>query len=323
MAGGQWQVSLSGKLLTVTANVPLKPGAVVRAVVEQVGGRVLLRVVPDSLQARLAQTLGLPESPELGVAIAALMRSHMALSSEQITSVFKALVRLRRQDAGSARVLAMLHDRGLKLTADQVEELLLTLEGVQGWGNGGGSSRGRDFGDPGGRARDRETFARIQSPRSTRDAVGGALRYFCGRTTEIGDHLLQLFNHVSPLHERWLVIPFGYALSEDGDRQNEVGVNGSLRLLIAGQRADRARLYVQCAGGSWLFGWNLNPGGPETRRMEIHTDSDPGRRETGELFATVRKLGFIPPPAPAPLIASDGFSVGDGRPDLYEVNESL
>jgi len=337
VAGGQWQVSLSGKLLTVTAQVQLQPGAVMRAVVEKTAGRVLLRLIPDSLPARISQSLGLPNTPQLGLAVDALLQSHMALSAGQVTSVLKALLRLRRQDAGSARVLALLHDRGLSFTSDQVEELLTALEGAPAWAGDADGGQRRNYREPDGNHEEPESRSRPSARAGVRDAVGGALRFFCGRTAGIGDHLLQLFNHIPARHDGWVVIPFGYAVTErSGVRaQEEMSVNGSLRLHVTTQTArsvgpevDSARLYVSCGGSSWLFGWPLDgdrePGNPaETRRMEIHTDAEPGRASLRELFATVRRLGFVPPASLLPLSNSDGFSVGEPERGAFEVNESL
>ncbi|HUX13405.1 MAG TPA: hypothetical protein VMW87_10270 [Spirochaetia bacterium] len=330
LAGDAWQVSLSGKLLSVSSEVRLTIGTVLRAAVERLpNNRILLRLIPNDSGARVARQLGVPESPVLQMAINALVQSRIAIVPEQVSAVLTTLQRLRRQDEGAARVVALLHDRGLHLTAAQIEELLQALAGISDGGQSGefADRHPRDPKDPGADAGSGDVAGgnpRSNIEQDVMNAVGDAVRFFCMRTSEIGDHVLQLFNHLPAVHDRWLVIPFGYSVeaSEEGAQ----AVRGSLRLRVAGttgsEKVDRARLYVESDGESWLFAWPIRGAEKDQGAMEVFADGEFDRDRFDHLVHIVKGLGFAPPARIMPLAGTDGFTGGQEHIDIAFVDES-
>ncbi len=331
LTGDQWQVSLSGKLLAVTSNVRLTVGTVYRAGVERLPtGRILLRLIPNDSGLRIARQLGVPQSPALQMAINALVQSHMAIVPEQVSAVLATLQRLRRLDDGAARVVALLHDRGLHLTAAQIEELLQALAGISDGGQSGGFAGG-DPGDnrDGGEDEKSETSSgeKVGSDPDldVMAAVGDAVRFFCTRASEFGDHVLQLFNHLPAAHDRWLVIPFGYSV--ETAEETPLELRGSLRLRICAtggsQKADRARLFVDCGGESLLFAWPLDGSDNDRGALEVFANRKFDREQLDELKRVVSRLGFTAPELIMPLTDTDGFTGGQEHVEIEFVDESL
>jgi len=291
ISGARWQISLNGKVLSATVHLPAYPGMVLSArVTKMPGGKLILEVTPPAAEERIAAQLGLQPSPEIRSIVSALMSSVMPIQPARVEQILSLFLKLRTRNASAARILAMLEDRGINLTADQVEQLIQGIDanGVTGSGDGSGSF---DEPDKGGQRTDtpiRETPApepKLVEPEALSARLAELLHYFAERTASQDSHLLQLYNHVTAEHDHWIAIPFGYSL-------DEMHVHGSLRVRVrsVSSRSPQVALQVELSDDKWLFSWPLSASSQPQPMRIYHTGKS--RVDARALEEQLAKLGF-------------------------------
>lgn len=356
VGGNTWEVSVSGRAVEVRSNLRLEVGGTFRAVVTT--GRaesdrpvITLRIVdeqPASGIARLLTAAGVPDSQAARQLIAAFLNSGVPLLPDKLQTILYSYSKTKKRDPETARLLALASDRNLALTADEVDELLSALPETGGRGDStDGNGRREDPEDRGGARRGKtEPGAAVPgnsvgtSPRPPvpegavpgrsagepfdgggRDLFDGLIemaRFFVERKAEKSDSLLQLFNHLQPGHDRWVVVPFGY---EFGSRP----IRGTIRLRIApgtpGAAAgvDRMTLSVEAQGARWVFA--IAGGMASAFTNSGYRDRIASSAPYGELRETLSRRGVRLAAAIHPLSDCDGFGEAGNALDFSGVDE--
>jgi len=307
ISGARWQISLNGKVLSAAVHLPAKPGMILFARVANLpGGKLVLEVMPPAAEKRIAAQLGLQPSPDVRAVISALMSSGMSIQPARVEQILSLFMKLRTRSASTARILAMLDDRGINLSADQIEQLIQELgaNGGAGSESGSGSSDPRDQQERGTNSQVHESSApapQLVEPEALSARLAELLHYFVERTSSPDSHLLQLFNHVVAEHDHWIAIPFGYNL-------DDMAVHGSLRVRVrtGSNRSPQVALLVELSGDRWLISWPLTSS-DQFRPVRIY-HSGASRLDAQVVGEQLAGLGFKLTGGIHSLSESDGFS---------------
>jgi hypothetical protein len=238
LEAGRWLVSIRGRRIPVSAEVPLEPGARLLARVMVSGGRFLLRVTEPAVRPEAF----LAPAPADRIA-AAFLAAGLNPRPEEVQKVRRLLERLRLPPQGHARLAVMMLQKGMDLDSPGVAELLADLA----------------YGQSGGRGR-RQARPWPGKPERLAEELRGRLRRSGGGQTAA----LPLFNHLQIRPEQWFVIPYDYG-----------EVSGSIRLRRHSPAAEADRL-VLTTDGPWSFVLNRNAGG--YRLQAICAGTPPGAR---------------------------------------------
>jgi hypothetical protein len=173
-----------------------------RASVSLQGGRIYLRLLETEKLARHAlSNLSLPLTEEHKNVVAAMIKTGLPLKEELIARLVQQYRSLPGQDAFSARVLALLADKELLFSLEDIEKLIRSLTGaVEREGREGHRDprRQRGRGESGGRRREDKDRSRPSASdiRATVERSGGE------------EGVLAMFNHMRGRHDNWIVVPF-------------------------------------------------------------------------------------------------------------------
>ena len=272
LGSGKWQVSIEGTLRIVESGIPLVPGQRVRVTAAWNGPRLTLRAVSDSppLSSRLAEA-GVPDDELTRLVVMALRRSRMSLEPARILALRELLARLRNPDALRTRLAVMAADKGLKVSADFVEDLAELV-------HGGGGRQGRS----------RERRRQRDPAESGREAdAGRQIAEQCSRREDVGMPI-HLFNHRIADHENWIIVPY-LAHGDEGT------IQGSIRVRTAPDgRTDRANITALSGDRTWQFRLNRRAEGRWDVRLVCNKPPDGAghRRETRALREKLRNMGF-------------------------------
>ncbi len=213
-AAGKWAVAVRGKVYPATTEVPLDPGAVLRARVAAIQGKFVLtlsNVLPEQAQDAVRAALqagGFSPGTDAEVIARALARSGLPLLPETIQKVTAFLKRAGVDARVGARAAATLVDKRFGLAGETARSLLPVLSFGQKGGEDSRRYRGRK---PPGSPLDVKAFA------SSLAAVpGGAAS------------ALQTYNHTRAGSQTWVVIPFVFG--ETGTSPEE-RTAGTLKIL--------------------------------------------------------------------------------------------
>jgi hypothetical protein len=304
LAGDRWQLSIGGKLIPAKVEIPVQPGIILSVrIMKLPNGGLVLRLLDRSPATGLAARLGFPATADVQLIISALIRSGMPVQSEHVSELLAMLSRLKKKDSSAARLLAMLHDRGIRLTSAQIDLLLQEI------GDGSATPDRPGYGHQGERRPgDSPQDRNARESKRTVNQIASMIRRFTTGAESMDRSLLQVFNHIPAGHDHWVVIPFGYSANEDH-------VRGSIRVRLRsrGSRvfADRYALSANVEGEQWVFCW---AGGGEKRSIGVYTDCELGSHDRRRLESTLSDIGYRLTSGVQPLSATDGFSdLDDGR----------
>ncbi|MFO7848652.1 MAG: hypothetical protein R6V67_01720 [Spirochaetia bacterium] len=206
-SNGSWTLLLGGKELTVRSEAALIPGERMRARVSVQGGRVYLRLMDaDKLARHALSELRLPVTADYKNIVDSLIKTGLPLKEELITGLMRQYDSLSRQDFVSARILAVLFDKGLSFSSEDIESLIRAV---------GGPLEEREENRRRRREKERD---------GSQEDGGKEKKNGLPNSTEIrrqverseGDGgVLPLFNHIKGSHEHWVVVPFSITGRED------------------------------------------------------------------------------------------------------------
>jgi hypothetical protein len=253
LGAGRWLVSIRGRSIPVSAEVPLQPGTRLLARVLASGGRILLRVTDPALR---------PEAP-LGPApaeriVAAFLAAGLNPRPQEVQKLRRLLERLRLPPQSHARLAVMLLQKGMELDSPGVAGLL----GDLAYGQSGGRGRRQARPWPGKPGR-----------------LAGELRADLQRPGGGQPSALPLFNHLQNLPEQWFVIPYDYG-----------EVSGTIRLRRRPPAAEADRL-VLITDSPWSFVLNRSAGGFRLRALCAGAPGARAQRGWRRLAQKLQNLG--------------------------------
>ena len=285
----KWAVGLKGRVLPARTDLDLSPGSTLRARVQSAAGRIVFvldRGTPP-LPADALGRQGIPNTPEMQLIAAALVRSGRAVDPSSVEKVRALLAKTRLEARRGARAAATMLDKGIELSSEGAADLLELLCRGEPGGRDPRRRRGRPFPRDGREAR--ESLAAAAPPD--------------GPTSG-----LHVYNALRGKNETWIVVPFLY-------RQGDTDCPGSLRLLVdpfAG-RLRRMVVGVQPSGSAaWHFEFTLEG----SRRMTVYCDDESSvrsaRANLDTLTAKVHNMGIEVSDTVTEGREFDGFSSARG-----------
>jgi hypothetical protein len=236
----RYVLQIAGHRLTAHSSLNLQLGQALRARVDAQAGTVYLRVQNEqshSLRVFLQQQ-GLPVDKSAEAVVRSFVRSGLPLDPAEIRQARALLQRVRTPAERSARLVAILWDKGARPSEDFVHSLFSAVEGEPS--DSGTEGRRQDSGrhsygnphrhddNPGDGA---ESGAHEGQDPEKQDSHKQGEEDAYEEDEEVSSTEavtpLQLFNALKGREGRWLVVPFALQGSEESYR-------GSLRLFLDG-----------------------------------------------------------------------------------------
>ena len=272
LIGNKWAVSLGGRVFPATSSVALRPGVSLRAHADVSGRQVVLHLAQgtssDSAASAAEQNIDY-------LATVALLREGRGPDPSLIRLIASLIRKLKTPAGKTARLMAILADKGFDIEAAEADGLLKLLMREE---------------DPDGQEEGRNPGEKDQPP--DEEELKELL------TRQDDGSSLSLFNGISGSGDHWVIIPVHYG-----------GVVGSLRLLLRRDQGLR-RLVLDvstgtAAGKRWAFVL-------EGDRLKVLGDtSQPSRFLAREFAALRRKLqnrGVKSDDSISEIAGFDGFS---------------
>ncbi len=192
---GFFTVILNGRILQVQSKSFLFPGRHYRAEFIKFPGKIELRILEQKqLTAKVMETFSLPKTDEMKLILSALMNTGLAFTPSSIVALQRGSKHIRKKDSALFRLLAIMLDKNIPLTATNVESLYGYLSEHQ-------NKREN---------RDREK----DEDHKTTDSKNFILKKYILRDDK-NDTLLKFFNHSKGNHQNWLIIPLKYQTGDE------------------------------------------------------------------------------------------------------------
>ncbi len=225
-----WIVRMLGREIRVVSDLQLKTGAHLKATVQFESGKLLLKIDQQSHAINtVLHTSSLPDTENSRMIIQAFIAQGLPLREEHLKSALKLFSQLETKNQSVARLIAVIHDKGLLLTSEQLRRIQSYVWGEdpeqQHQSNDQeGNSHNRQSGHKEGSEQRRR---REKHSEQHKNKIKNRIQeYAAHKGTE--SSLLQLFNHKQASHQNWIIIP----LSFKGYRENDVPDTGVLRLQV-------------------------------------------------------------------------------------------
>ncbi len=187
---GIFTVLLNGRILQVQSKTFLTPGRRYRAEFIKFPDKIELRILQQQqLTARVMETFSLPKTDEMKQILSALMNTGLAVTPPMITALQRGSRHVRKKDSALFRLLAVMLDKNLPLTAATVESLYGYFPDQQDKNDNHGSEKDEDH--------------------QTSGSENSILKKYILRE-DTNDTLLKFFNHSKGNHQNWLIIPLKY-----------------------------------------------------------------------------------------------------------------
>lgn len=248
LEGAKWAVAIRGHVFPAFSDLPLHPGAVLRARVSTAEGKILLTVtetVPDAVRAALLRQ-GLPAGGDAEMIAHILARSGLPILAETIQKVRALLTRTGMDPRRAARIAATMVDRGIDLGGAGAHALLPVL----GFGERGGEDhrryRGRQLPD---------------TPRAVKEFVNALPADASARPSP-----LQAYNHVRGKSQTWVVIPFVFT-------SHNQRIAGTMKILFDPFQSRPLAFTLSTEGISFHLPLRARPG-----KLAIYCDDERLRR---------------------------------------------
>jgi len=223
---GKWAVGVKGRVYPALSDLPLEPGAILKARVGGSAGRLILTVVsaePDAVLSALAAH-GIPAGGLEEIIARALARSGLSVLPETIQKLKTLLAQAGIEPRRGARSAATLVDKRIDPGSPVAAALLRVLAFGQKGGEDPRRYRGRQLPDTPGSVKE---WAHSLGPKAPRPSM------------------LQAYNHRAGRSQTWVVIPF--AFTSGGGR-----LEGTLKILFDVFRARPLALSIS-AGEVGLY----------------------------------------------------------------------
>ncbi len=221
-----WVVKMLGREVRVVSDLQLQVGARLRATVEFESGKLLLKIDQQSYAFKtLLQHSSLADTPHNRALLQAFMAQGLPIREAELKSARTLFSQLETQNAQTARLVALLQDKGLPLSAEQFKRLQSWV-----WGEEYTEQRG---GNPGQQHSQQHSGQHGQQQRSDREARKNQLSKNVTeevkeqlQSTSTKGSLLHLFNHRQARHDNWIIIPINFQSEDTGVLRLQVSALG-------------------------------------------------------------------------------------------------
>lgn len=233
-----WLVRMLGREVRVVSDLQLQVGARLKATVQFESGKLLLKIDQHSHALNtILQNSSLGDTPQNRALIQAFIAQGLPIREEGLQSALKLFSQLEVQDARSARLIAILQDKGLLLTADQFRRLQGQVFGDEspyerpqhqnqrgcdhgrqqnsGQQNSGQQNSGQQTGEHSGRQGGQQHSRPQDRENRLLKSVTGEVKEQVQRKDN-GGSLLHLFNHKQAEHNNWIIIPISFRSEDTG-----------------------------------------------------------------------------------------------------------
>jgi len=282
---GSWIILLKGRKIRVQSSIRLNIGEKFLARVLFREGRLFLKVVDNaSPLLSLLKSSSLPGTDSAEKIIKSFILQGLPLKKEMLQKAFTLFEEMPRQDEKTARLIALLYDKGLFVTKEQLDRIqhrfleqpvISTGDAEEHRRKEDGKGQGRHSGDKKRSSEDQKKLTSIIADQIERKGED--------------DNFFQLFNHLAAHHNNWIVIPLRFRENDGSD----VPAEGLLRLRIT--KSGRPDMFSISISGNrrWNFRGNLTEG---NRRISCSIDPLPDKKLkkviTSKLNEKLRNLSY-------------------------------
>ncbi len=324
-----WVVRMLGRELRVISDLQLHIGDRLRATVQFESGKLLLKIDQEFHALNtILQNSSLGDTPENRALIQAFIAQGLPIREAELTAARKLFLQLESQDTQTARLVALLQDKGLLLTAEQFRRLQSYVwgeeqpggqEGRQQSRQGGqeqhqgqddGQSKGREhsgqhFGQQNGdQQRSGQETRKNRLSKSVTEDVKEQLRL---KSTD--GRLLHLFNHRQAAHDNWIIIPINFQGEDTGVLRLQVS-----RLGQTGRFTLTFHINSSKSPATWHFAGSCNR---DESKVEVYrgrgASGRPAREILSKLEQKLNNLRFEIDDTIKEGIEFDPFGPGSGR----------
>jgi hypothetical protein len=208
VSDGKWAVSIKGKVFPAMSELSLTPGDRIKAQVTRTGDRLILKVVDDAPRAPIQQVLlkyGIAQDKVSEMIVMSLIKSDLQVTQEQVQRIRKAMDRLQKADAKSARLLALILGKEIDIgNGEGIDELFKLLS----------------YGDS---PEDHEKRQKKERDRNADEDAKNQIKKAVEKPNRNPDSMLQIFNHLRGKNQNWIVIPYSYQF-ENGSYEGTIRV---------------------------------------------------------------------------------------------------
>lgn len=190
LQGSSWQISVKGKLLAVSSEIPLKPGMHFTARAQYSSGQLMLKIIDQNPVSEFSGTSVLPDNDLTRIILESFARSSLPFSPEKAVFLYTFCKTHRLEEKSIIRLLTLFMDKGFPMRSDLLGDAVLLVQG-KGEGEREGERKQRKEGNE---KKKKSMINAIKSQVEEGDSGQG--------------QLLQLFNHIRGDHDNWLVFPF-------------------------------------------------------------------------------------------------------------------
>ena len=244
LAGGRWQVSHNGKLLTIESTVELTAGQIIRTKASTSGAHILLRLMQnpaspssDSLS-RLSGGV-VREHNLTETIIQAFQRAGLRVDTPLFKMAKATFVKTAKKSRTTASIIAAFAEKDISPETGPVDYIAGILDSDA---KSGGETP---------RRRSRRGGAEKQNLKSLVEQLKLQIE-----TPGRGETPLQLFNHLKGKDETWVLLPYSV-------KQSGCEVTGTIRLRV-GRSGDIRRVALDASAGktpyTFTFGWPYTEG---------------------------------------------------------------
>mgnify|MGYP006286024187 CR=1 FL=1 len=306
LADNSWVVRLLGRELRVVSDLQLQVGSRLRATVQFESGKLLLKIDQQFHALNtILENSSLKDTPENRALIQAFMAQGLPIREADLQAAHKLFSQLETQNAQAARLVAVLQDKGLLLTAEQFRRMQSYIWGEEQYGGQEGRQESRQQSHQEGREqhegreqrqegqgrrqhpgqhsgqeadqkRQRQPARKIELSKSVTEDVKEQLGH---RTTD--GTLLHLFNHRHANHDNWIIIPIKFQGEDRGVLRLQVS-----RMGRAGRFTLTFHLKTSNSTATWHFAGSC---GQDGSKVEVYRGSGASGRPASEILSKLQQ----------------------------------
>lgn len=215
-----WIVRMLGREVRVVSDLQLQVGDRLRATAEFESGKLLLKIDHQWHAFKtLLQHSALADTPQNRVLLQAFMAQGLPIRESELNAAHKLFSQLETRNAQTARLVALLQDKGLILSAEQFRRLQSWVWGEEYTDQRGGNSgqqhseqhSGQHAGQQGQQQRSNQESRKNRLSKNVTEDVKEQLQSTCTEGS-----LLHLFNHRQARHDNWIIIPINFQSEDTG-----------------------------------------------------------------------------------------------------------
>lgn len=193
-----YQISLSGKQMSVSSSKTLKEGSKLRAQVTWLGNRLQLNVsLKNEPIIDLLMRSNIIIKNETQMIAEGLIRSGMPLLSGYFEKIQQSLRKHKKPDDRLVKILLLLIDKGIPLNDKNISEIFRFSSGHK-------QNHSSDW-------KKNEKTKKDIKPEDIKEDIEKQIK-----KTGLGNDLLKYFNHRIAKHGNWLIIPLNYSFTRKG-----------------------------------------------------------------------------------------------------------